>query len=349
MWCVSLCNNDPQRLRQGAMQAAIQDAISKKQQHQPFLKLAKDEERLTALIKGNQGRLEHCFKKTPLHLRQLLQMDEEAGYSITDEVTADEMTQKVVSTFVTSQSDIDDLRILDLTACVGGNVLSFSKVFSNVIGIEIDEKRFQMLQHNVHVLPRANRNNTKAKVFLGNCVDILSGISHVLSSVRSLQNRLFASTSAVESDVFFLDPPWGGLNYSSHSKLDLFLSKTPLVDVVRMCLMKEQCLGVVVKVPYNANISRMEELVMEFQGKKRIEMLKWSMSKTIKCVVLKVIGGISSSSSSSSLSVSTLMEKTKEKKKKKKTKKKKNKKKKKKKRKADGDESDRDHKRSKTQ
>ena len=77
------------------MQAAIQHAIQQKNQQLSFGKIAKDERRLKELMLGNQGRLEHCFKLTPTSIRLQLSMDEEAGYSITDEVTADEITMKV--------------------------------------------------------------------------------------------------------------------------------------------------------------------------------------------------------------------------------------------------------------
>ena len=46
-----------------------------------------------------QGRLDHCFSLTPTTIRHQLQMDEEAGYSITDEVTADQMTMKMLDAF----------------------------------------------------------------------------------------------------------------------------------------------------------------------------------------------------------------------------------------------------------
>ena len=53
--------------------------------------------------------------------------------------------------------------MIDLTACVGGNVLSFSKSFSKVYGIEMDATRHAMLQNNIHVMPRS----TKAIAVLG--------------------------------------------------------------------------------------------------------------------------------------------------------------------------------------
>ena len=58
-----------------------------------------DQKKLHEMLHLYQGRLDHCFSLTPTTLRHQLQMDEEAGYSITDEVTADQMTMRILDAF----------------------------------------------------------------------------------------------------------------------------------------------------------------------------------------------------------------------------------------------------------
>jgi predicted RNA methylase len=55
--------------------------------------------------------------------------------------------------------------MVDLTACVGGNVLSFSKKYHHVVGVELDPLRSEMLQHNVTVMARTH----PARVLVGDC------------------------------------------------------------------------------------------------------------------------------------------------------------------------------------
>ena len=95
VWCIGGLQDH--RIRQQCIQIAIQQAVAKKRNGDSFPKIAKDENRLKELLKGNQGRLEHCFKLTPIHIREQLQMDQEAGYSITDEITADQITTNIVN------------------------------------------------------------------------------------------------------------------------------------------------------------------------------------------------------------------------------------------------------------
>lgn len=119
--------------REGAMRAIINEAIASKRRGAAFAKVAKTWLRLGELAGGNNGsRLEHLFSKTDPLLRAQLQMDAEASYSITDDVTADEITAKCASLPGVSGRGIETT-VVDLTACVGGNLMSFSKRFAHVV------------------------------------------------------------------------------------------------------------------------------------------------------------------------------------------------------------------------
>ena len=264
VWCV--CMIADQRTRQGAMQAAITHAIGLKQAQVAFGKVAKDERRLMALVQGDQGRLEHCFKKTPKHVRALLQMDQEAGFSITDEVTADQITEKVVALIGYGRSSEEkeeeeeegkrggkkNVMVCDLTACVGGNVLSFGKQFDYVYGIEIDPTRHRMLQNNVRVMHdyrtsatsatsgRSGRNFQRSQIHTacGDAVLLLQPTPPGNILVQDFLSQWSPSSVGVRIDemIYFLDPPWGGLNYKNQSSISLTLGATPIATVVALCL-----------------------------------------------------------------------------------------------------------------
>ena len=67
------------------------------------------------------------------------------------QVTADQITAKCAALLSVSGSGTAGATVVDLTACVGGNVLSFAKRFGHVVGVEVDAQRFELLAHNVSV------------------------------------------------------------------------------------------------------------------------------------------------------------------------------------------------------
>jgi len=44
----------------------------------------------------------------------------------------------------------------------------------------------------------------------------------------------------IKQDVVFMDPPWGGVDYQQHTKLDLTLGKTPLPELLRCVGLRAQ-------------------------------------------------------------------------------------------------------------
>ena len=128
-------------------------------------------------------------------------------------------------------------------------------------------------------------------------------------------------------EIFFIDPPWGGLNYRDETLIDLKLSNMDISEVVQMCLLRLKCRSVILKHPLNANLNTIMQ-VIERCGKE-VKVLHWSMSKTVKCLVICVkemvvesrMSSSSSTSSGGSLKVEDLNKKEKKKKKKKKKKK----------------------------
>ena len=68
-------------------------------------------------------------------------------------------------------------------ACVGGNTISFSKGFKEVVSNELDEGRFKILQHNVGTV--------------AGCSNVDFRNESILDLVKTLR-----------FDVLFLDPEW---------------------------------------------------------------------------------------------------------------------------------------------
>jgi hypothetical protein len=81
--------------------------------------------------KDLDGQRFFLFSKMSKEKRAQIQMDDEAWYSVTDQRTA-ERTSKLMMKLVGINAEST---ITDGTACVGGNVMSFSKFFAKVCSI----------------------------------------------------------------------------------------------------------------------------------------------------------------------------------------------------------------------
>lgn len=165
------------------------------------------------------NKMEFLFKKVSLPIRLLLQYDEEALYSTTDQVTCEKMA-RIIDKYVT-----DKQTLVDATACIGGSAFSLSAVFQKVIAIEKDPSRYNYLTQNLEVLGVSD----KVTAVCADCVDYVTQLHPV--------------------DAIFIDPPWGGPQYKQQDKIDLYLSDTPLHTVCQQ--MAKHTKYIVLKVPTN--------------------------------------------------------------------------------------------------
>ena len=107
---------------------------------------------------------------------------------------------------------------------VGGNTINFSKHFAHVHAIEIDAQRASFLRHNVDLLCPTGKVSV-----------------HEADAIKEMQ--------AIEQDIVFFDPPWGGVDYvNAHLPVDLSLSDQKIVDVCKALRGKTN--HVVLKVVY---------------------------------------------------------------------------------------------------
>ena len=251
--------------------AVVAQAKRDKSVGSAFCKLAQRPERLGELLGAGAAaaRRLHLFSRTAEALRSQLQLDAEAHYSVTDEEMADRLTDEVARLAGVS---VQSTTIVDGTACVGGNALSFAKVFERVVAIESDATRLAMLRHNATVLGRAN-----VRCLGGDCLE-------ELPKLRRKGSDDGGDGGSDDGFVVFLDPPWGGLSYKDQDSCELELSDTPFPEVVSRFLRLRGCRWCICKVPFNFDRSTLRGL----PGAATAEPPRLlSMSKSVKCIFVR--------------------------------------------------------------
>jgi len=161
-------------------------------------------------------------------------MDDESLYSTTDQLTADRISKDILK-FIPSTSTITDA-----TACVGGTAYSFSQYFEKVNAIEIDDKRYSLLVHNINILLKETGKN----------------------NVTFYNNNAVSLCSHLKQNAIFIDPPWGGPDYKQVTKLSLYLSDIELSQVCNKLYKYTDYL--LIKVPTNFDEDRFIEKTESF-------------------------------------------------------------------------------------
>tara|TARA_B100000524_G_C23653673_1_gene370999 strand:- start:4443 stop:5075 length:633 start_codon:yes stop_codon:yes gene_type:complete len=159
-----------------------------------------------------------------------LKYDSEGLWSISHPNSADEISKKIK---LFEKTGLIIETVFDSTAGLGGNTLSFAKFFKNVIAVEYDKNRFEMLKNNV--------NN-----YIYQNIDLIND-----DFLNILKN------SDVKIDAIFVDPPWGGPNYKYDSNLKLNISNLEMKDILKIIyeynFNNNKIKIAVFKLPYNYN------------------------------------------------------------------------------------------------
>lgn len=187
-----------------------------------------------------------------------IQMDNTSTFSVTDYKTSDIITNLILNLHEINKNSL----IVDGTSCVGGNVISFAKSFKHVFAIEFNEHRLKLLDNNINVY---NLNN-KVTTFNGDVTVLYKDLPNV--------------------DIYFLDPPWGGINYLNSDKLDLYLSG---IHLANFCIMlKDHTNFIVLKLPLNFNEeSFCNILLKQDTTKKYIDIYEIHNMKKMLIIILK--------------------------------------------------------------
>ena len=102
------------------------------------------------------------------------------------------------------------ITIIDYTAGVGGNVLSFSKFFYTVYAIEISKLRAEYLENNVNIYGFKN-------------IIIINDSAITFNEEKMID---------INPNVIFIDPPWGGICYKNNESLLLSLGSLTIEELV---------------------------------------------------------------------------------------------------------------------
>ncbi len=111
--------------------------------------------------------------------------------------------------------------IVEGAAGLGGNLLNFSTVFKNVIGIECDHTTFLALKNNCDIYKKTLPKKYKANIELIE--------DTILKAVPIIDTKY-------KIDAIFMSPPWGGINYTNASNITYYLDNKPLWIVIEYLL-----------------------------------------------------------------------------------------------------------------
>lgn len=164
-----------------------------------------------------------------------LKIDDDSLTYITIREIADLTSKIICHHLIKFNINPQKIKIIDYTAGVGGNVLSFSKYFNKVYAIEIHKERYECLINNVNVYEYEN-------VF---CIND--------SSINFNEKFLID----VNPNVIFVDPPWGGNTYKENESLRLKLGDISIENLVIDIFFK-----------LYDNIIKKENLTIEINSKK---------------------------------------------------------------------------------
>jgi len=167
-----------------------------------------------------------------------LKIDEESISYISLPIDASRITKIIKNHLDKYNLDPKKLTITDCTAGVGGDSISFSKIFKNVNSCEIDINRYNFLINNINAYEIEN-----VKCFNKECTSFLKDS---------------------DQDIIFIDPPWGGNNYKLQDRIRLKLNEIKIEKIIRNLLSKKIYLCVL-KLPKNYDIEYLFKYIKKYK------------------------------------------------------------------------------------
>mmetsp|Transcript_4775 Transcript_4775/g.7226 ORF Transcript_4775/g.7226 Transcript_4775/m.7226 type:complete len:290 (+) Transcript_4775:87-956(+) len=195
----------------------------------------------TVYTSATNSKVDYLFAKMDQQKRKQLKLDDISLFSVTEQRTADQITDLILGLPGVKRSTTP---LIDGTACIGGNVISFSSPdsFKKVWAVELDQKRFELLCHNIEVVWGSKESKNKVVCLKGDFVSMIQ-----------VKNKGIVSSSLhhlpLEGSVVYLDPPWGGPDYKKLKSVNLHLSGVTLSEICG--LLRDRARYVVLKVPTN--------------------------------------------------------------------------------------------------
>lgn len=160
---------------------------------------------------------------------QNLKSDTEGLYSLSHKEDADKLSHIIKEKY-------GDIKIMDATSGVGGNSISFGSFFSQVISIEMNGDRFEMLKENINTFKLNNI------LLIGNFINFIN----------------------MDYDLIFIDPPWGGPNYKFEKSTKFGINNTSLREVTKILKNKDKI--IIWKLPFNYDLSEFDKFNYEIHN-----------------------------------------------------------------------------------
>lgn len=160
-----------------------------------------------------------------------LKIDSDSLYYISIRSVSNQITN-----IIKSHINSTNIVITDATAGVGGNTLSFASTFSHVNAVEICKERYDFLCNNVEMYSYKN--------------------------VQTYNDDYLNLYKNMKQDVVFLDPPWGGSSYKSHTSLRLYISNRLITTICKDLFSNKHCTIIVIKIPVNFDIVHFYEKML---------------------------------------------------------------------------------------
>lgn len=162
-------------------------------------------------------------------------ISDEGLYSMTKHIDSEMIIDAIKS--VVGES-LNSYTITDSTANVGGDSIRFAMNFKSVNSVEINKSNYDVLKNNLSVYNFDNVN------------------------IYNNDITTFWKELANNTDILFIDPPWGGKDYMKESKINLFLGESPLNNFLgkEVLLNPNRPYYIFLKVPINYNLDLIENL-----------------------------------------------------------------------------------------
>jgi len=139
-----------------------------------------------------------------------IQIDEESFSFITIREIAELISKIICYHLLEYNLNPQKISIIDYTAGVGGNVLSFSKFFNKIFAVEISEIRSDYLKNNIEIYGYKN-------------IYVYNKCALEFNSEDMIE---------INPSVIFIDPPWGGNEYKNNDNLLLNLGNKPIEELL---------------------------------------------------------------------------------------------------------------------
>lgn len=153
-----------------------------------------------------------------------LQIDKDSYNYITNKYYSTKITNIIIYHMKLINLYPKTCSIIDATAGVGGNTLSFANYFKKVYAIEIDKSRSSMLENNISI--------------------------YNFTNIQVINNDFTTIYNNISSEIVFIDPPWGGKDYKKYYRLQLSLSGITIED---LCIQITARI-IVLKLPLNYDL-----------------------------------------------------------------------------------------------